>query len=134
MTKRKSSCIIYIINYQKNLDLANTLNHKISSQYPSLTRGVITKAGANVDGIYNQDIHPNMILLELGGNENTIDEVLNTIKELAKEKKTMVIVTHEIKFAEEVADRIIFMDGGKIIEEGTPFFDLYEDHPELKIC
>lgn len=49
-----------------------------------------------------------------------VGEVLNTIKELAKEKKTMVIVTHEIKFAEEVADRIIFMDGGKIIEEGTP--------------
>lgn len=49
-----------------------------------------------------------------------VGEVLNTIKELAKEKKTMVIVTHEIKFAEEVADRIVFMDGGKIIEEGTP--------------
>ena len=66
-------------NYQKNLDLANNLNQRISSKYPSLTRGVITKAGANVDGIYNQDLHPNMILLELGGNENTIDEVLNTI-------------------------------------------------------
>jgi len=68
------------VNYQKNLDLANTLNQKISSKYPSLSRGVITKAGANVDGIYNQDLHPNMILLELGGNENTIDEVLNTIE------------------------------------------------------
>ena len=67
-------------NYQKNLDLANTLNNRIKSKYPNLTRGVITKAGANVDGIYNQDIHTNMILLELGGNENTIDEVLNTIE------------------------------------------------------
>lgn len=67
-------------NYQKNLDLANILNQKISSKYPSLSRGVITKAGANVDGIYNQDLHPNMILLELGGNENTIDEVLNTVE------------------------------------------------------
>ena len=67
-------------NYQKNLDLANALNQKISSKYSTLTRGVITKAGANVDGIYNQDLHPNMILLELGGNENTIDEVLNTIE------------------------------------------------------
>lgn len=47
-------------------------------------------------------------------------EVLNVIKDLSKEKKTMVIVTHEIKFAEEVADRIIFMDKGEIIEEGTP--------------
>lgn len=49
-----------------------------------------------------------------------VGEVLKVIKDLAKEKRTMVIVTHEIKFAEEVADRIIFMDGGKIIEEGTP--------------
>ena len=48
-----------------------------------------------------------------------VGEVLSTIKSLAKEKKTMVIVTHEIKFAEEVADRIVFMDGGKIVEEGT---------------
>lgn len=49
-----------------------------------------------------------------------IGEVLNVIENLAKEKKTMIIVTHEIKFAEEVADRIIFMENGKIIEEGTP--------------
>ena len=49
-----------------------------------------------------------------------IGEVLNVIKNLAKEKKTMIIVTHEIKFAEEVADRVIFMADGKIIEEGTP--------------
>lgn len=49
-----------------------------------------------------------------------IGEVLKVIKKLAREKRTMVIVTHEIKFAEEVADRIIFMDNGKIVEEGTP--------------
>ena len=67
-------------NYQKNLELANEINRRIYEKYPNLTRGVITKAGQNVDGIYNQDLHPNMILLELGGNENTIDEVLNTIE------------------------------------------------------
>ncbi len=49
-----------------------------------------------------------------------VGEVLNVIKKLAKENKTMIIVTHEIKFAEEVADRILFMANGKIIEEGTP--------------
>ena len=49
-----------------------------------------------------------------------VGEVLKTIKALAKEKRTMIIVTHEIKFAEEVADRIIFMDGGLIVEEGKP--------------
>lgn len=49
-----------------------------------------------------------------------VGEVLKVIKKLAKEKRTMIIVTHEIKFAEEVADRIIFMDSGRIIEQGNP--------------
>lgn len=47
-------------------------------------------------------------------------EVLKVIKKLADEKTTMVIVTHEIQFAEQVADRIIFIDKGTIIETGTP--------------
>ena len=45
--------------------------------------------------------------------------VLNVIRELAEEKMTMVIVTHEMSFARDVADRIIFMDGGVIVEEGS---------------
>lgn len=49
-----------------------------------------------------------------------VGEVLNVMKELAKEGMTMVIVTHEMGFAKEVGDRIIFMDEGKIIETGTP--------------
>ncbi|MCR4926130.1 MAG: amino acid ABC transporter ATP-binding protein [Clostridiales bacterium] len=47
-------------------------------------------------------------------------EILKVIKSLAAEKMTMVIVTHEMSFARDVADRIIFMDGGVIVEEGTP--------------
>ena len=49
-----------------------------------------------------------------------VGEVLAVIKELAKEGMTMVVVTHEIGFAREVADRVIFMEGGYIVEEGTP--------------
>jgi len=49
-----------------------------------------------------------------------VGEVLNVMKSLAADGMTMVIVTHEIGFAREVADRIIFMDGGYIVEEGTP--------------
>ena len=49
--------------------------------------------------------------------------VLTVIKELAKEKMTMAIVTHEMSFARDVADRIVFMDGGVIVEEG-PAYDL----------
>jgi len=49
-----------------------------------------------------------------------INEVLNVMKDLAREGMTMLCVTHEMGFAREVADRIIFMDGGEILERGTP--------------
>lgn len=47
-------------------------------------------------------------------------EVLETIRQLAEENMTMVVVTHEMGFAREVANRVVFMDGGVILEEGTP--------------
>jgi polar amino acid transport system ATP-binding protein len=56
-----------------------------------------------------------------------IGEVLDVMKNLAKEGMTMVVVSHEMGFAKEVADRVILMDEGKIIEEGTP--DRLFDHP-----
>ncbi|TGU72808.1 amino acid ABC transporter ATP-binding protein [Geomonas terrae] len=49
-----------------------------------------------------------------------IGEVLDVMKDLAKEGMTMAVVTHEMGFAREVADRVIFMDAGRIVEEGTP--------------
>lgn len=49
-----------------------------------------------------------------------VKEVLDVMKELAKEGTTMVVVTHEIGFAKEVANKVVFMDGGYIVEEGTP--------------
>lgn len=49
-----------------------------------------------------------------------VGEVLTVMKDLAKEGMTMAVVTHEMSFAKDVADRVIFMDEGKIIEEGTP--------------
>ena len=49
-----------------------------------------------------------------------VGEVLTVMKQLAKEGMTMVVVTHEMGFAKEVADRVIFMDGGYIVEEGSP--------------
>ena len=49
-----------------------------------------------------------------------VGEVLKVMKDLAKKGMTMVVVTHEIGFAREVGDRILFIDGGKILEEGTP--------------
>ena len=57
-----------------------------------------------------------------------VGEVLQVMKQLAADGMTMVIVTHEIGFAREVADRVIFMDGGYIVEEGTP--DEIFNHPQ----
>ena len=62
-----------------------------------------------------------------------VGEVLDVMKNLAREGMTMVVVTHEMGFAREVGTRVIFMDGGKIIEENTPdeFFD-NPQNPRLK--
>ena len=49
-----------------------------------------------------------------------VGEVLEVMKQLAADGMTMVVVTHEMGFAREVADRVVFMDGGYIVEEGTP--------------
>lgn len=49
-----------------------------------------------------------------------VGEVLSVMKDLAKEGMTMVVVTHEMSFAKDVGDRVIFMDGGKIVEQGPP--------------
>lgn len=56
-----------------------------------------------------------------------VGEVLNVMKDLARQGMTMVVVTHEMGFAREVASRVIFMDEGKIIEEGTP--EMVFEHP-----
>ena len=57
-----------------------------------------------------------------------IKEVLDVMVELAEEGMTMLCVTHEMGFAKKVADRVIFMDGGEIVEQNTP--DVFFDHPE----
>ena len=67
-------------NYQTNLSLAQSLSDLINQLYPKLSRGIMSKSGSNVNGLYNQDLNGNMILLELGANENTIDEVQNTVE------------------------------------------------------
>jgi polar amino acid transport system ATP-binding protein len=63
-----------------------------------------------------------------------VGEVLDVMKQLAREGMTMCVVTHEMGFAREVADRVLFMDEGKIVEEGTPehfFTNPTEDRTKL---
>ncbi|PQZ87655.1 MULTISPECIES: amino acid ABC transporter ATP-binding protein [Pseudomonas] len=57
-----------------------------------------------------------------------VGEVLNVMRDLAKQGMTMIVVTHEMAFAREVADEVVFMDGGKIIEQGPP--EQLFDHPK----
>jgi len=71
-------------NYEKNLKLANELNDLFNKYYQGLSRGVYKKEGENVNGIYNQDISPNAMLIELGGVDNSIEEVLNTVNAISE--------------------------------------------------
>lgn len=68
-------------------------------------------------------MHPEILLFDevtAALDPEMVKEVLDLMLSLAHEGRTMVIVTHEMSFARAVADRVVFMDGGKIIEEGTP--------------
>lgn len=68
-------------------------------------------------------INPNVILFDeptSALDPELVSEVLSVIKDLAKENRTMIIVTHEMSFAKDVGDRIIFMADGLVVEEGTP--------------
>ena len=70
-------------NYQKNLKLADNINKLFNENYPGLSRGIYKKEGPNVNGIYNQDISPNAMLIEVGGVDNNIEEVMNTINAIS---------------------------------------------------
>ena len=75
--------IIFIVglenkNYQNNLELTERINQKINEKYPGLSKGILQKKGAGVNGVYNQDFSPNTILVEIGGYQNNTTEVLNT--------------------------------------------------------
>lgn len=68
-------------------------------------------------------LHPKVMLFDeptSALDPEMVGEVLEVMKQLAKQGMTMVVVTHEMGFAREVADRVVFMDGGYIVEEGTP--------------
>ena len=70
-------------NYKSNLKFTEGFNQLIEEEYKGLTRGIYKKKGKGVNGVYNQDIDKNVMLIEIGGEENTIEEVTNTIEVLA---------------------------------------------------
>lgn len=71
-------------NYEKNLELANNINSLFNKYYPGLSRGIYKKEGPNVNGIYNQDISSNAMLIELGGVDNNILEVMNSVNAISE--------------------------------------------------
>lgn len=70
--------------YQENLSIVTKLNDMILNKYPTLTRGIMKKEGYGVNGIYNQDLSSNVILIEVGGYQNNIDEINNTLELLTE--------------------------------------------------
>ena len=85
---KKYAKILFVIglehdNYNSNLELATNINNLFISNYPNISRGILKKEGPNVDGIYNQDLSSNSMLIELGGVENNIEEVLNTVEAIS---------------------------------------------------
>ena len=71
-------------NYKNNLKEAEKLNKLIEEMYPGLSRGIYKKSGKGVNGIYNQDYSKYVFLFEIGGKENNISEVNNTMKALTE--------------------------------------------------
>ncbi len=125
--------------YKKEVEeLAHKLLQRIglddwADKYPSTLSGGQKQRVAIVRALA---MNPKVILFDeptSALDPEMVGEVLDLIKQLADEGMTMVIVTHEMAFAREVASRVFFMDGGKIMEQGTPeeVFD-HPKHPRLQ--
>jgi ABC-type polar amino acid transport system ATPase subunit len=113
--KSKASSRQTAEKYLQKVGLAERMNH-----YPSQLSGGQQQRVAIARALA---MEPKAMLFDeatSGLDPELIGEVLNVVRDLANEGMTMVLVTHEMKFAEEVGDKIIFMDKGVIVEEGSP--------------
>jgi ABC-type polar amino acid transport system ATPase subunit len=106
-------------------EVAKTLLEKVGlddrkNHYPSQLSGGQQQRVAIARAL---SMHPSVMLYDeptSALDPELVREVLQVMKNLAQEGMTMVVVTHEMKFAKDVADRVIFMDGGIVVEEGSP--------------
>ncbi len=71
-------------NYKENMKIAMSLSEMLNTSYKGISKGILQKQGKGVNGVYNQDIHKNVVLIEIGGVDNTIDEVKNSIDVLSE--------------------------------------------------
>ena len=110
------------------LDRVNLLNK--ARNYPRELSGGQKQRVAIVRALA---MHPEILLFDevtAALDPEMVREVLDVMLDLAKQGRTMIIVTHEMQFARAIADRVIFLDGGKIIEESTPGAFFY--HPKTE--
>ena len=110
------------------LDRVNLLNKARS--YPRELSGGQKQRVAIVRALA---MHPEILLFDevtAALDPEMVREVLDVMLDLAKQGRTMIIVTHEMQFARAIADCVIFLDGGKIIEESTP--EAFFDHPKTE--
>lgn len=71
-------------HYEKNLKLATQLHKRLEEKYPGLSKGVVTKEGPNANGVYNQDLSENALLLEIGGYDNHLEEIYRSVDAFAE--------------------------------------------------
>lgn len=88
INNKKYAKILFVVglehpNYNDNIKVVEKLNNILKQKYPNISKGIYKKKGANVNGIYNQDIDSNVMLIEVGGVDNNIEEVLNTLEALS---------------------------------------------------
>ncbi|MBR1416374.1 MAG: stage II sporulation protein P [Bacilli bacterium] len=86
---QKYAKVLFIVglehdNYEQNLSIATKLSNIVNEKIPNLSKGILKKEGPGVNGIYNQDFSPNLVLIEIGGQDNNIIEVSNTINILGE--------------------------------------------------
>lgn len=70
--------------YEKNLQFANNLHTLLENRYPALSKGILKKSSSQGNGIYNQDISPNSLIIEIGGVDNTVEELHRSTEALAE--------------------------------------------------
>lgn len=93
--EKRYAKILFVIGesfkgYEKNEELALKINEILGKNIPGISRGILKKQGQNVNGIYNEDFHHNLILIEIGSVYNSIEEVSNTIEILSKSIKELI--------------------------------------------
>lgn len=70
--------------YEKNLQFANNLHTLLENRYPALSKGILKKSSSQGNGIYNQDLSPNSLIIEIGGVDNTVEELHRSTEALAE--------------------------------------------------